>query len=178
MRSWLSRYRALPLRTRWLLTIVVYAVVITAIVIVVRSSGTSEENGSSGLSPAAEASASSEANHEGRVAIAEDEAPHDAKLAPGVSARVALERAVEVDARARIAHGELTGPLETVSCRLDGRGHARRRPLECTVQSAGLNYPFVGVADESRHELTWCKLDPPAEAGAPLEVPVSPRCRA
>jgi hypothetical protein len=175
MRSWLLRIRALPLRTRWLITIVFYAAVLLAIVIVVRDSGGGSE-GSSG-SPQSEATAAAEANHEGRVAIAQDEAPHSAKLAPGVAPPVALERAIGVDVRGRIAHGELTGPLQSVGCKPAGAGSTGRHQLNCTVRSAGISYPFVGVADERTRELTWCKVDPPPVANAPLEVPVSPRCR-
>lgn len=174
MRSPLDWFRALPLRTRWLLTIVVYGAVIATVVIVVHDSG---GGGSSGQSAAAEAAAVAEANHEGRVAIAEDEAPHSARLAPGAPPQVALQRAIDVDVRGRIAHGELTGPLQSVACELAAGDRGDRLPLSCTVRSAGLSYPFVGVADDRTHELTWCKVDPPPQAGAPLEVPVSPRCR-
>lgn len=176
MRSPLAWFRALPLRTRWLLTIVVYGAVIATVVIVVHDSGGG--GGSSGQPAGSEAAAVAEANREGRVAIAEDEAPHGAKLAPGLPPQVALQRAIGVDVRGRIAHGELTGPLQSVACKLTAAGSdGDRRQLSCTVRSAGISYPFVGVAEERTRELTWCKVDPPPQAGAPLEVPVSPRCR-
>ncbi len=174
MRSWLDRVRSLPLRTRWLITVVGYALVILAIALVVRSLG----GGGSAGSSKSEATAVAEANREGRIAIAEDEAPHSSRLASGVSPQVALEHAVGVDVRERIAHGQLTGPLQDVSCAISGRAQAGMRQLSCSVRSAGLGYPFVGVADTRTRELTWCKVDPPPVANAPLEVPVSPRCRA
>jgi hypothetical protein len=175
MRSPLAKFRALPLRTRWLITIAVYAVVIAAVVIVIHESGGGHEGG---ISPQAEARAVAEANHEGRVAIAQDEAPHSARLARGQSVQVALERAIGADVRERIAHGELTGPLQNVACKPPAQPHAGRRQLRCTARSAGISYPFIGVADERILELTWCKVDPPPVANAPLEVPVSSRCRA
>jgi hypothetical protein len=175
MRSWLQRFRSLPLRTRWLITLVGYALVIAAIALVVR--GVNGGGGSGGPS-ASEAAAVAEANRVGRIAITQDEAPHSSSLAPGVPAQVALEHAVGADVRERIAHGQLTGPLQSVSCELSGPAHAGGRQLTCTVRSAGLSYPFVGVADARTRELTWCKVDPPPVANAPLEVPVSPRCRA
>jgi hypothetical protein len=175
MRSPLARFRALPLRTRWLITIAAYALVIAAIVIVIHESDGGHEGGSS---PQAEATAVAEANHEGRLAIAQDEAPHDAKLARGLPAQVALERAIDADVRSRIAHGELTGPPQSVDCKPPAQPRAGRRQLSCTVRSAGISYPFIGVADERTLELTWCKVDPPPVANAPLEVPVSSRCRA
>jgi hypothetical protein len=175
MRSLLDSYRALPLRARWLLTVVVYAAVIAAIVLAVR--GANSGSGSS-ASAKSEAAAVTEANREGRVAIAEDEAPHSARLPAGVGLRRGFERAIAADVRARIVHGELTGPLQGVSCELAGAKQDGRQPLSCSVRSAGITYPFVGVLDERTSELTWCKVDPPPEAGAPLEVPVSASCRA
>jgi hypothetical protein len=175
VRSLLQSYRALPLATRWLLTIIVYAAVVAAIVLVVRSANS---GGGASAASRSEAAATAEANREGRIAIAEDEAPHSAKLSVGLAPQRGLERAVAVDVRARIAHGELTGPLQSVSCKPAGAVRGGRQPLECSVRSAGIVYPFVGVLDRPTDELTWCKEDPPPTAGAPLEVPVSARCRA
>jgi hypothetical protein len=178
MRSWLHRVRSLPVRTRWLITLVGYALVIVAIVLGVRSVNS---GAGSGGSSGSEATAVAEANREGRIAITEDEAPHSSSLASGVAPQVALEHAIGADVRQRIAHGQLTGPLQSVSCEVSEPAHpahASGRQLTCTVRSAGLSYPFVGVADARTRELTWCKVDPPPVATAPLEVPVSPRCRA
>jgi hypothetical protein len=177
VRSLRLKFRSLPLRTRWLITIVGYALVIGAIAVVVRSGTGGSTGGATGASPA-EAAAAAQANRVGRIAIAEDEAPHSAKLARGLAPQAGLERAVAADVRERIAHGQLTGPLQSVRCEVAPGAHAGRRQLTCTVQSAGLSYPFVGVADERARELTWCKVDPAPVANAPLEVPVSPRCRA
>jgi hypothetical protein len=178
MRSWMLRVRALPLRTRWVITIVAYALVVLGVVLAVRGLNSGSEGSAAGGGSQADARAEEEANREGRIAIAEDEAPHGAPLAAGVPEQVALERAVSADVHARIAHGGLTGPLQSVRCVAAASEHAGRRQLSCTVRSAGVGYPFVGVAERRTGQLTWCKLDPPAVAGAPLEVPVSPRCRA
>jgi len=164
--------RELPLWGRWLLTILVFALAAAAIVIVVHDANTSNR------ASASEADAEAEADREGQVAIRQDEAPHVASLAAGASARVALERAIAADARGRIAHGQLTGPLQSVHCAAAGHAHADRRPFSCTVDSAGVSYPYMAVADQRAKRLTWCKVDPPPTAGAPLEVPVSASCRA
>jgi len=151
------------------ITIAVFAVGITAIAILARSGG-------SGVSQQSEAGATLEANREGRIAIAQDEAPHTAPLPAGVSAPAGLERAIAADVRGRIEHGQLTGPLETVRCRESGHAQAGRHLLRCTARSAGIAYPFLGDLAEPTRELTWCKVDPATSADASLEVPVSPRC--
>jgi hypothetical protein len=160
-----------PLWARWVITIVVFAIAITAIAIIARSGG-------SGDSQQSEFDATLEANREGRIAIAQDEAPHVAALASGVSAQAALERSIASDVHERIHHGALTGPLQSVRCRESGPQDGGRHPFRCTVRSAGITYPFVGVLAERTMELTWCKVDPPPVANASLEVPVSARCRA
>lgn len=166
--------RRTPLWARWLITILAFAALIAVIAIVARSGGKGNANGSS----QSEAAAVAEANREGQIAIAQDQAPHTASLRPGVSSEAALERAITADVRSRIEHGALTGPLQSVSCRAAGSVRAGRQPFRCTVRSAGIAYPFLAVADAQALMLTWCKVDPPPEANAPLEVPVSPRCRA
>lgn len=172
-RNPLRALRRLPLWTRWLLTIVAYAVLIVAIVLGVRSANSSSSSDAS----QSEAAAETEANRVGQIAIGEDEAPHSAPLRTAASAQAALEQAIAGDVRARIAHGQLTGPLRSVRCRPAGSARGARHPFGCTVTSAGLAYPFLGVADERTRQLTWCKVDPPPTAGAPLEVPVSASCR-
>lgn len=168
----LRALRELPLWARWLLTILVFALAGAAIVIVVHDANTSNSASRS------EASAEAEADREGQIAIRQDEAPHVAPLGAGANARVALEHAIAADARGRIAHGQLTGPLRRVHCAAAGPAHAGRRPFSCTVQSAGIAYPYMAVADEASRRLTWCKVDPPPTPGAPPEVPVSASCRA
>jgi hypothetical protein len=163
------------LRTRWLIAIVCAAVAITAVVIVVRSAGP-EGAGSGGGTPQEEATAAAEANDEARTVISRDQTPHTTRIAAGEPLLAALRQGITGDVRARIAHGELTGPLQSVSCRAGAR-RGRRQPFACTVRSAGIPYPFLAVADEAAGTLTWCKEDPPAP-GERSEVPISASCRA
>jgi hypothetical protein len=160
-----------PLWAKWLITIAVFAIGVAAIVIAVH-------DGAAGGSHQSEAAAVAEANRVGRVVAEEDQAPHTSALASGVPALAGLERAITRDVRARISHGELTGPLQSVRCRPGGPARAGRRPFDCTVHSAGIEYPFLAVLDERALELTWCKVDPSPLPGNPPEVPVSPRCQA
>jgi hypothetical protein len=136
--------------------------------------------GGGGVSGSAksEAAAEEEAEHEGQIVVAQDQAPHVAPLRRGVAVQVGLERAITADVNGRIEHGALTGPLQSVHCQTSGPPQAGRRPLHCAVVSAGITYPFLAVLDERSRALTWCKVDPPPDPGAPQEVPVSPRCQA
>jgi hypothetical protein len=167
----LRALRALPLWARWLLTGLAWALVVVAVIVLIH-----DVNSSSSASRS-EVDAEAEANREGQIAIRQDEAPHVAALGADVSAQGALERAIAADARARVAHGQLTGPLQSVRCSSAGATRDGRRPFRCTVESAGISYPFMAVADERARRLTWCKVDPPPTPGAPLEVPISASCR-
>lgn len=177
LRQFARTVRHPPLWARWLLTIFAFAVLILAIGVVVRSKSGGGGGGVSG-SAKSEVQAEEEAEHEGQIVLAQDQAPHVAPLRSGVSTTVALERAITADVNSRIEDSQLTGPLQSVSCRASGPPQVGRRPFSCTVRSAGITYPFLGVADERIHQLTWCKVDPPPEPGTPQEVPISSRCRA
>lgn len=155
---------------RWVLAIVVAVAVIAGIVIVTDRAG--PEGATS------EAGAEVEANRVADLAITEDEAPRFASLPAGSAPVSVLERAIARDVAQRIAGNQLVGPLHSVSCRAAGTGSGGRDPYHCTVQSAGIAYPFLAVVDESRHRLTWCKIDQPPVAEAGPEVPISASCRA
>lgn len=160
-----------PLWARWLLTILTFAVLTLVVVVFVHdhSEGTSAPTKS-------EREAEVEANREGNIVIEEDQAPHAARLSAGVPTLAALERAISGDAHGRIQAGNLTGPFQSVHCETKGAAGANRA-FRCTVDAAGVAYPYLAVLDERTRQFTWCKVDPPPVSGAP-EVPVSPRCRA
>lgn len=161
-----------PLWARWLLTVLAFAALLVILLVVNSSAG-----GGGGGSAKSERSAEVEANRESQIVIAEDEAPHSARLGLGDQPRRALVRAVTADAAGRIRHGELTGPLQGVHCVAAGHSRAGRSPYSCTVRAAEVEYPFVAVVDRRSRWLTWCKVDPPPTNSSQLEVPVSSRCR-
>jgi hypothetical protein len=162
--------RRTPLWARWVLTILAFVVLI-----VVGRNFVHNSEGASGPT-SAERKAESEANREGDIVVEEDQAPHTAPLHPGAQTRVALEAAIASDARNRIHSGELTGPFQSVRCAVSGSPHAGRQAFRCTVRSASIAYTFLAVHDEQAHQLTWCKIDPPANGAT--AIPVSARCRA
>lgn len=176
-RRWLGAALHPPLWARWLLTIAAFAVLIAVVAIVVGN--LNHENAGSG-SPASEAKAEAEANREGQIVIEQDQAPHTAglRLHAGITVTAALERAIADDVDARIDNGQLTGPLQSISCRAAGAASSDgRRAYRCTVRSAGIAYPFLAVANSRSDRLTWCKVDPPPTPGLG-EVPVSADCHA
>ena len=171
LRRLLRARRQLPLWARWSIAISAYVVAIAVIVLVVHSLASE----GSGSATKAEVRAVNEANEVGKVAIAQNEAPHSALAPAGQKAGVALQRAIAADVQRRIGHGELTGPLQRVGCVRSGSARAGALLFRCTVKSAGIDYEFRGVA-RARGQLTWCKLDMAPEGDAALEVPLSPQC--
>jgi hypothetical protein len=162
--------RRTPLWARWLITVLVFVVLIF-----VGRGFIHNSEGASGPS-SAELKAEAEANREGDIVVEEDQAPHTASLRPGAQGRVALEAAIAADAHNRVQSGELTGPFQSVRCAVSGSPRAGRQAFRCTVRSAGIAYTFLAVLDEPAHQLTWCKVDPPANGAT--AIPVSARCRA
>jgi hypothetical protein len=162
--------RRTPLWARWLLTILAFVVLILVGRSVLRNS-----EGASGPTTS-ERQAEVEANREGDIVVEQDQAPHTAPLRDGVPRRVALEHEIAADARSRVQGGELTGPFQSVRCAASGSPRGGRQAFRCTVHSAGIVYAFVAVLDAPTHQLTWCKVDPPANGATAL--PLSARCRA
>jgi hypothetical protein len=159
--------RRIPLWARWLGTLLAFALLVFVIHTVVRTSGASSE-----------ASPEAEINRVSEIVIAQDQAPHTAPLLPGDTARSGLQSAIAADVRTRIRREELTGPLQSVRCAPSGPPQTGRRPYRCTVRSAGISFPFLGVVDERAETLTWCKRDPPPASNAPPTAPISSDCRA
>lgn len=155
---------------RWLLATVVAVAVIAGVVIAADRAGPNTST--------SEAQAEAETNRIADIAVSEDEAPRSSPLPRGLPQAVALERAIGRDARQRVEGGQLTGPLQGVSCQASGPGVSGRTPYRCAVRSRYLSYPFLAVADEATGQLVWCKVDEPATPHAGPEIQISPRCRA
>jgi hypothetical protein len=160
-----------PLWMRWLLTILAFAVLIVAVIIAIHVVNNSDSSSS-------EQVAAVEADQETQIVVEEDQAPHSARLTRGASTRIALQHAIGADMRGRIRTEGIPGPLQGVRCAPVRTHHSGRQAFRCTARADAITYPFLGVVDGRTRALTWCKVDPPPEAGGPQEVPVSPRCRA
>jgi hypothetical protein len=111
---------------------------------------------------------------------------------------LALEGAILADAKARVASGELDGPVKSVSCGpliknpgmhtededlSNPRGRYDCVAVKREVMREGkvvglLGHPFVGTADFKRFTYVWCKDNKvPGERGKPLaKVPIPAVC--
>jgi hypothetical protein len=156
-----------PLWLRWVLSVLVAVVVL---ILVVRFVDTHNSDATASQSPAAEA----QANREGEIVVAQDQAPHVAALKAGVVPAAGIAHAVRADINHQINQGILNGPLQRTRCSAL-RPRAGALPFSCTVVAANVNYPFLGVVDVRARRITYCKRDPPP---VPTEnIPVSRRCQ-
>jgi hypothetical protein len=98
-----------PLWFRWVITVAVFAGLAAAVVI-----GLHAANGGSSET---DAQAVVSANKVGRIAVAEDQAPHSAPLPAHFSPAIAVRRAITADVRSRVRDHQLTGPSQGVPWR-------------------------------------------------------------
>jgi hypothetical protein len=117
-----------------------------------------------------------EENREDTALVREQQAPHVAKLAPGVAPTAALRAAVVGYMHYEVNHGVMDGPVKGSSCRAAGAdgADAARLVMHCDVTASDVTYPFYGVVQPSAKRLTYCqRVAPPIPS---LNIPVSKRC--
>jgi len=155
-----------PLWARWVLALAIAAVLAIALVVYV------DHHNTDSLAPE-NPTAAVRANREAGIVVAQDQAPHVARLGATTTGRAGFSNVIRADMSRRIASGQIGGPLRRVSCRAAGSS-AGRSGFSCTVTAGGFNYAFVGVLGNGSRRVTYCKRDPPP---VPSEnVPVSRRC--
>ena len=114
------------------------------------------------------------ANQDAKVLIAQDQAPRRARLTGRANPSIGLARVVRARIGTLVAAGSVPGPLGAARCHPVGATTGPRLAFICTVESAGVAYPFAGVVETTVGRITYCKRDPPpVDAGT---VPVSPLC--
>ena len=99
-------------------------------------------------------------NHEARIVVGQDQAPHVVALPATLAPGAALRQAVTSYMRVQIQKGWIDGPLMQSGCSRAG-GSAARQVWRCTVVAAKVNYPFDGVVEATAGQLTYCKRDLP-----------------
>jgi hypothetical protein len=154
---------------KWVLSIVV---AVAALVALVRFVQSNTANQITTESPAG----AEQANREAEILVAEDQAPHTARLRGHTAPAAALNRAIRADMARMIAQGSLDGPLQRSSCAPTGAPGKAGQRFSCAVSAAGVSYPFVGVVDARARTIVYCKRDPPPVPSQ--NVPLTPQCTA
>ena len=162
-------YLRRPLWERFALALFVAIALMVAMVMFVNAHNT---NSPTLTNPGAAAAA----NREAEILIAQDQAPRTVRLAPGLGAGAGLERAIHTRMATQVNGGSISGPLGRSRCRAVESATGARQAFACTIVAGGVTYPFLGVADASRRQITYCKRDQPPVAAD--NIPVSARCRA
>jgi len=125
--------------------------------------------------------------------LRKDQRVHLRTVASGTDLVLALERAVDQDAKARARAGKLDGPVLSTSCSPATDNviqFAHSRVYKCFVKTStgkqgvlqgdqfGTGYPFVATIYTHARRIAWCKENPrPDEKGRHLAgVRMSPVC--
>ena len=155
---------------RWLLTILAFVVLI-----LVGRGFVHDSEGASGPTNA-ERTAEVEANREGDIVVEEDQAPHAATLRLACHAD-SPSKMRSLQTRATGFRAENSADrFRACAATTAGSPSGGRQAFHCTVRSSDIAYRFLAVFDAQTHQLTWCKVDPPANGAT--AIPVSARCRA
>jgi hypothetical protein len=156
-----------PLWARWALSLIIALALVVALVVFVDRHN---NNDLASLSPAA----ALRANREAEIVVSQDQAPHVVKLATTVAPKAAFTRAILAAMNNLLAHGQIDGPFDRVTCRTAGSGPGVSG-YRCTGEADDVNYIFLGVIDHRADRITYCKRDPPP---IPSEnIPISRRCQ-
>ena len=160
-------YLPFPLWVRFTISSTIAVVLLVALVVFV--------NGHNTNSPAlTNATTAVQANREAEVLIAQDQAPHTARLSAVAAPASGLLRVLRAYVSGQIARGAISGPLQRGTCQPTSPPGQTRRAYSCTVLTGSVEYHFVAAVDHGSHRVIYCKRDPPP---APSDVvPVSPRC--
>jgi hypothetical protein len=157
----------LPLWARWGLSLIVAIALVVALVVFV------DRHNNDNLAPESP-TAALRANREAEIVVSQDQAPHVVKLAATIPPKAAFTRVIRAEMNNLLAHGEIDGPFDRVTCATAGSGPGVTG-YRCTGEADDVNYIFLGVTDQRAHRITYCKRDPPP---IPSEnIPISRRCQ-
>jgi hypothetical protein len=168
-------YRSLPTWLQWAIPFGIAAGVVIALVLYVEH----QTNDVSPIAGVTSKSALIEENREDTDLVREQQAPHVAKLAPGVAPSAALRAAVVGYMHHEVKLSVMPGPVKSSSCHAVGSGGGGRPDpsrlvIHCDVTAATVTYPFYGVVQPSAKLITYCqRVAPPIPT---LNIPVSKRC--
>jgi hypothetical protein len=156
------------MRVQFALSFAVAVMLLIALIVFV------EDHNTTASQPLVNRSAEAEQNREAEIVVGQDQAPHLARIPAGVSARVAITRAVAAYMERQFRLGTISGTLQRTACRAAGRGTRERTAFRCAAVAANVTYPFLGVVDGRARRVVYCKRDAPPVPG--MNIPVSHRC--
>jgi hypothetical protein len=163
-------FGGLSRRVQFAITFGAAAVVIAAVILYVHHVG----NDSAQEAPVTSPKAVREENREANILVRQNQTPHVATLASGVAPATGLRDAVVTYMRHQIRIGVISGPLQRTACVTRSGSTGSRLALRCTVTAAQVSYPFYGVVETRRGQITYCKKDQPPIPS--MNVPLSARC--
>jgi hypothetical protein len=164
-------WRGLPMWMQFSISFGVAAILIVAIVLYVHHVG----NDSSQEAPVTSPKALKEENREANILVRQDQTPHVASLASGVSPSAGLRAAVLKYMNHQISIGVISGPLTKTACAVRrGAGTDAEVALRCVATAANVSYPFYGVVKAQSGQVTYCKKDQPPVPS--MNVPLSSKC--
>ncbi len=166
-------YRSLPLWFQWALPFTVAGALVIALVVWVHYENHHVPTVAAVINP----SALSAQNAQAKTIMRQQQAPHSARLTPGLAPATGLERAIAHWLRRQIATGAMNGPLSGGSCVPTPGSTSARVALRCTMVTAQVNYPFYGVVVPAKGQITYCQRVTPPVYGMD-NLPLSPRCTA
>lgn len=159
----------LSLRTKYVLSFGIAAILLAAMIIYVNGHNTDASNGQQ-LTPQGRASA----NRLAIILAEQEQAPHVLHADPAAAPRDAISHAVRVQMNGLINNQEAGPPLSPARCFATHAGGGQVQGFSCTDLSGGQYFDFVGVVDSATHVVTVCRRDPPPVQSQ--SVPVSTRC--
>lgn len=162
-----SPWSRIPLVWRWVVCLIVGAVLVLLLVAFVN------HHNSNGEVTVSRAKLRQEAAQD-TIIVQQEQAPHVVRVTSAAGAQTALVLQVRRLMQRQVTAALLPGPLQRVRCWEHAR-HGSLVGFHCSAQAADISYPFVAVYTPSAHRAVFCK-----KVYAPVaseNIPVSPRCR-
>jgi hypothetical protein len=160
----------LSLRSKYVLSFGVAAILLAGMIVYVDHHNTDASNGVQ-LTPQGRASA----NRLAVILAEQDQQPHVVRVPARSGAAAAIAHAVRSRMNALINDHLAGPPIGTPRCQTT-TGTGQARGFSCSELSGGQYFNFVGVLDAHARLVTICRRDPPPSQS--LTIPISKRCLA
>ena len=162
-----SQWSRIPLALRWVLCLLVAAVLVVLLVTFINANN---GNGEATLSKAK----LQQEYAQDSVLVHQEQAPHTLRVDRASAARTRLVLEVGSLMRRQVTANIIPGPVQRVRCWENAR-HGGLVGYHCSAEADHISYPFLAVYTPSAHHAVFCK-----KVYAPVaseNIPVSGRCR-